>query len=117
MGCGVANHADGSAKVVVAGGYDENDDDYGTVGIYDLATDTWTNGVPLRYARCDMASLPHGDAFLLIGGGNSSEIVDEILAFDPAEERFNILDGVSLKYKRHGAVAMYVDQSDFPECE
>ena len=53
-----------------------------TSEIYDVAGNTWRSGKALPQRRRDMASLPYGDSFLIVGGFNdddtcSNEVVQE----------------------------------------
>ena len=66
----------------------------------------------------DMASVPYGDTFLLVGGynDNSGDFLDTIYVFEPFSETFNLVPGVRLKTARRYPTAFFVDAMSFPEC-
>ena len=77
-GCGrVANPTTGKEEVVVAGGYSQNEY-LSSSEIYTVEDNTWRQGTPLPKAISNIASLPYGDTFLMLGGYAGGSCQDSI---------------------------------------
>ena len=76
-GCGrVTNPTTGKEEVVVVGGksgaYSSSSE------IYTVEDDTWRQGIPLPRVFGNLASLPYGDSFLILGGYGKGPCSDSI---------------------------------------
>ena len=76
-GCGrVTNPTTGKEEVVVVGGksgaYSSSSE------IYTVEDDTWRQGIPLPRVFGNLASLPYGDSFLILGGNDRISCHDSI---------------------------------------
>ena len=86
--CGPIRNQEGGPveKVVAAGGFG----DYAyhsTTEIYDVASNTWSEGTPLPVALAWAAVVPYKTTFLVIGGGKSSSSrSDKVFLYETSGE-------------------------------
>ena len=70
--------------------------------------------VPLK----DMASVPYGNTFLLVGGNNAHTFEDSpfIYKFDLGSDTFKVVTSARLNRARRYTAAVWVDAQAFPDC-
>jgi hypothetical protein len=73
--------------------------------IYDPATDTWSDAVPLPTPRSGVASAVLGTGLYVFGGESGSRVFDEVEAYDLAANRWRRLAGMPTARHGFGAVS------------
>lgn len=87
-------------KLYAIGGVDKQDRRTGQVEIYDMASDTWTNGAPMPSAReCD-AELVEG-RIVVPGGYDGDTSVKVVESYDPATDTWTQQPDLPLPVSAH----------------
>lgn len=96
-------------KIYVVGGLDGYGRTLRSMEIYDIETDTWSNGPSMPEARHHPAVTTDGEKLYVVGGlmGINFRPVDTAYVFDPATSRWSELG--RLNDFRGGATAGYLD--------
>jgi len=101
-----------AGKLFVIGGT-KNDQEFGSIEIYNTQSNTWENPVPMPGIRFGHAACVIHDSIYIFGGiiktGGEYRISSEVLAFDPATETFASKGSMSTVRAYHQAVAVNND--------
>ena len=94
-------------KVVAAGG--GYPFPFSTVEVYDVANDTWTEGVDLPVPLYGAATVPFEDTFLVIGGKiDSNEWSDKVYKFNRPDSTWTEMPEFRLSEPKRDVVAMWL---------
>ena len=109
LACGTLRGKEGGAveKVVAVGGF------YGsylsTVEVYDVASNTWSNGVDLPVKLYLAAVVPFEDTFLVIGGKSGSSVFsDKVYRYNRPDGTWTEMPELRLSEPKYNVVAMWV---------
>ena len=95
-------------KVFSIGGFD-NRSWLSTVEVYDVASNTWTDGVNLPLPLYGAAAIPFEDTFLVIGGrSNSTFFNDKVYRYNRQDSTWMEMPELRLSEGKYGIVAMWV---------
>ena len=135
--CGLATAANGSQRVVAAGGCDDDVRSLDTVEIFSVEDRKWTRGkkkmkfLSLLYLKIQKLTLgrklpktiygatvvPYLQSFIMVGGYTYREgYLDSVYFYEVDSDSWTQL-AVTLPRKAHTVSAMMVDRSIFPSCE
>ena len=93
--CGAVKASSGGGMDLIFAGGRETDP-VSTVTVYNTASGEWRDGPDLPLPAYEMAYLPFGDSFVLVGGLTDDRDMDEIFGYDPQQgEWFQFSESLS----------------------